>query len=592
MNPLAKAADAEVSRRRAEELVSWLRGYAAERINSRLMDERRCVTPNIILDFGNRGLLGMQAAEAYGGLGLRHADYLRVLEQLAAIDLTLTVIVFTHAVLGTRPIQRHATPALCEEIIPRLASGRELASFGLSEPGAGSNVGGIMGRATPDGQGGWRIRAVKRWNSSAWAGVISVFVRLVDERGRLGGMTGFVVRQGAPGVRIGPEALTMGLRASIQNSIYFNDVEAKPEQLLGELGRGMEIAEDVLMVGRLGISAACVGGLKRCAQLMARYGGRRAVATGRLVENPVVLATLGEIAALIDAVGALKDQIAGRLDAGLPVPAEAAMAAKVIGSDGLNWAAGQLMQFLGGRGYMENNLAPQLLRDARLLSIGEGPNEPLTTQVGRKARHTSAIAEYLASEPQGADLASTLTAAAAEIAERCLSGSGPFDRSTAQVWAETLIGRVASEAMLLAALRSAHHRAPDARLGRSLAWTEARFARTLQRAREGYAEDALIPNAGEIQALVGRYAEAIGDIEQGLAGADEEIDPFLRKQPAADPLPTDLPGLVAVPDDEGSVPPGAGEAPADQSVQAKRELLAQLLRRRLEGAPAAGLTER
>ena len=174
-------------------------------------------------------------------------------------------------------------------------------------------------------------------------------------------------------------------------------------------------------------------------QLIARYAGRRTVASGRLLENPLVLATLGELAARIDAVEALKDQVAERLDAGRPVPPEVPMAAKVIGSDSLNWAAGQLMQLLGGRGYMENNLAPQILRDARLYSVGEGPNEALTTQVGRKARLTDAIDGYLRACPAGADPADVLAASVREIADRCVNRPGPFaDRSSAQLWADAL----------------------------------------------------------------------------------------------------------------------------------------------------------
>ncbi len=100
----------DTSRARADELIGWLRGYAADRINSRLMDERRCIPPYILLDFGNRGMMGMPVPESYGGLGLRHADTLRVLEQLAAIDLTLAAVVFLNGTNGIRPIQGHATP--------------------------------------------------------------------------------------------------------------------------------------------------------------------------------------------------------------------------------------------------------------------------------------------------------------------------------------------------------------------------------------------------------------------------------------------------------------------------------------------------
>jgi alkylation response protein AidB-like acyl-CoA dehydrogenase len=587
MNLPATPAPADVSRTRAGELIDWLRRYAAERINSRLIDERRCVPPYVILDFGNRGLLGMQVPEAYGGLGLRHADYLRVLEQLAAIDQTLAAIVFTHSVLGTRPILGYATPATRDEILPLLASGRELAAFALSEPAAGSNVAGVTSQARPDGQGGWRLRGLKRWNSSAWAGVVSVFARAVDGHSRPGGLTGFVVRQGSPGLRTGPEAMTMGLRGSVQSALALDDVAVGPEHLLGEPGRGMEVAEDALSVGRLGIAAVCVGGLKRCVQLLARYGGRRTVATGCLLDNPVVLAALGEMTALIDALGALKDQVAERFDSGRPVPPEVPMAAKVIGSEGLNRGADRLMQFLGGRGYMENNLAPQILRDARLWSIGEGPNEPLTTQVGRKARHTRAIGEYLAANPHGAELAGVLADVVPEIVDR-LHATGPFpDHSTAQVWADTLIGRFVSEALLLAATRAAHHRSPSDRLERALRWNEARFARALRRARDGRPEDSLIPTAEVVELLAADYAGAIGDVEQNCAGEDEELDPFLRKSPSlhAGPLPEDLPGQATVPCARGPAPSDS-EATQTPSGQAKRELLAQLLRHRLESPPA------
>ncbi len=582
-------ADEKVSRQRANDLIAWLREYGALRINSRLIDERRCIPPYVILDFGNRGLLGMQVPEAYGGLGLRHVDCLRVLEQLAAIDLTLASVVFLNGTNGIRPIQGYGTPALRAELLPRLAGGRELASFALSEPGAGANVGGIASEARPDGRGGWRIRGVKRWNSSSWAGVVSVFARLVDEGGRLGGLTGFVVRQGSPGLRIGPEALTMGLRGSVQNTLILDNVAVTPSDLLGVPGRGMEVAEDALTVGRLCIAAVCLGGLKRCMQLLFRYGERRTVATGQLLVNPVVLATLGELAALIDALEALKDEIAVRLDAGQPVPAEIPMAAKVIGSDSLNWAAGQLMQLLGGRGYMENNLAPQILRDARVLSVGEGPNEPLTTQVGRKARHTDAISSYLVRDRDGSDVNAVLGAAMSQIADRCLSGPHPFaDRSTNQLWAEGLIGRVACEALLLAAIRGAVRRSPSPRLRRSLDWTEERFARTLRRACDGRPEDRLMPTPNEISALVEHYKGAIGDVEQGLAGEEEELDPYLcRKTASGNGVRAEnLPGHAAVRnEDPGVSMADAASAPIDnRAIETRRELLAKVLRHRLEAA--------
>ena len=579
MNGIAAFEARDISRRRADVLVGWLREYASNRINSRLIDERRCIPPYIILDFGNRGLLGMQVPEAFGGLGLTHADNLRVLEQLGAIDLTLALVVFNHGVNGIRPIKGYATPAIRDEWLPRLANGREMAGFALSEPAAGVNVGRIASEARADGSGGWRIRGLKRWNSSSWAGVISVFARVIDERGRPGGLTGFVVRQGSPGLRIGAEALTMGMRGSVQNSLFLNDVAVGAEHVLGQPGRGMEVAEDALTIGRLCIAAVCLGGLKRCAQVMARYAARRTVASGRLLENPLVLAALGELAARIETIEALKDQLARRLDAGLAVPPEVPMAAKVVASDSLNLAAGQLMQFLGGRGYMENNLASQILRDARLYSVGEGPNEALTTQIGRKARLTQAVDGYLRADPAGAEPARLLAESLGEISDRCLNGPGPFaDRSSALLWTDAVIGQVASDALMLAAVRETHGQSTVEGRLRAIDWAQVRLSRSLRRAREGEADERFIPTACAAAATVALYADSIGDVEQTLPGEENSLDVYLSKTPGSDPDSplAGLPGQAVVGDDDS--PPAEQPRVVPPTDDSRRDLLAGMLR--------------
>jgi alkylation response protein AidB-like acyl-CoA dehydrogenase len=585
-------ASAEVSKQRADDLIMWLREYSSERINSRLMDERRCIPPYILLDFGNRGIMGMQVAERYGGLALRYVDTMRVLEQLGAIDLTLAAVVFLNSTNGVVPIQRHAKAALRDELLPRLAAGRELASFALSEPGAGANLGGVVGQARPDGKGGWRIHAYKRWNSASWAGIVSVFVRLVDERGRLGGLTGFVVRQGTPGLRVGPEALTMGLRASIQNSLSFDGVAVGPDQVLGELGKGMEVAEDALTIGRLCIGAACLGTMKRCAQLMGRYGDRRMVASGRLGENPAAISVMSDLTALISTIEALKDQIAERLDDGQFVPAEAPMAVKILVTDSLNWAAGQLMQLLGGRGYMENNIAPQILRDARALSVGEGPNEPLTVQIGRAARHTENIRTYLDASGDSSDIANTIATISTEVAERCKQ-TPTFGGSitSVQLWTDWLIGQVALDGLLLSATRESHRRNPAKTSKRALLWAELRFARTLQRARKGQPEEKLLAAYGEIASQVDHYIGSIGDIEQSLPGEEDQLDPFLWKTEGVAPKATryDLPGQspslrenITNLSAETAKPTTTTVSVEEESLASKRERLAKLLKSRIE----------
>ena len=342
----------QISQKRADKIIKWLRDYAEKRINSRLIDERRSVPPYIILDFGNQGILGMQIGEKYGGQALNYQDFLRVLEQLAAIDTTLATLVFLNNTNGIRPIQHYGTPTLKDELLPLLATGRELSSFALSEPGAGSNLGGISTVATQDGHGRWKLRGVKRWNAAAWAGVISAFVRLVDENNKLRGITAFAVRQGTPGVRVGPESLTMGVRGIVQNSIYFDDVPVSSANLLGEIGKGMDVADDALLIGRLCTAAVSLGAMKRCAQLMLRYASRRPVATGLLLDNPVTLAKFSQLTQVIAVVDILLRSLTQQLDEGKILPREIAMIAKIIASEGACRGADDCIQLLGGRGWV------------------------------------------------------------------------------------------------------------------------------------------------------------------------------------------------------------------------------------------------
>jgi acyl-CoA synthetase (AMP-forming)/AMP-acid ligase II len=121
----------------ADRLIEWLRQYAERRINSRLIDERRCLPPNIVLDFGAKGIFGLQSPKRYGGLELGHWDTLRFYTQLAAADPAIATLVFLHNTNGTRPVLHFATAAVRDELMPLLATGRSLAAFALSEPGAG-----------------------------------------------------------------------------------------------------------------------------------------------------------------------------------------------------------------------------------------------------------------------------------------------------------------------------------------------------------------------------------------------------------------------------------------------------------------------
>lgn len=533
---MAVTAAQDISRERADAIIAWLRTYANERINSRLIDERRCIPPYVVLDFGNRGILGMQIPEQYGGTALGNRDAMRVVEQLAAIDLTLATFVVNNEFLGIRPIQRYATKTLHDELLPILAKGRELAAFALTEPGAGSNPQAISATGVADATGGWRLSGTKVWSGSAsWAGVINVFVKLVDANGNSSGITGFAVRQGTAGLRPGRESLTMGMRGMVQNFVYLEDVPVGAVNLLGEPGAGMEAGQDAMLYTRLAIGAMSVGGMKRCAQLMHRYAIRRDIGTGRLLDNPVTLARLSDLTAAITAFETLVARIAELLDDGYFVPAEAYVACKTAGPELLWKAADNLVQILGGRGYIETNIASQILRDARVFRIFEGPTETLNMFLGSRVLHQSdELHEFLCSGLGAIAISDSLRDAAQQIQARWSESTAPFsDRPSAMRWASMLIGEVATSAIMLAAVQGIVNLTPSSRLRRAADWAQQQFDQTLARALSGAAVESMLLNANQTTDLISSYAEAIGELEQTLAGEDDALDGLLRRNPSA-----------------------------------------------------------
>ncbi len=216
---------------------------------------------------------------------------------------------------------KYAKDSVRDELLPLIAQGRELAAFAITEPGAGSNPRAIATTALPETSGGWRLRGQKIWiGTGSWASVTNVFVQMLDANHQPIGIGGFAVRQGTKGFRQGHEAMTMAMRGMLQNRIYFDDVPVSSEYLLGEIGNGLEVAQDAMMYGRLGLGVISLGGMKRCAQLMLRYSERRNVSTGRLLDNPVTLVRLRDLTAAITALETLVFTIAQLLDRGVRSP--------------------------------------------------------------------------------------------------------------------------------------------------------------------------------------------------------------------------------------------------------------------------------
>ncbi len=538
----------------ADALIAWLREYGATRINSRVIDERRTIPPYVVLDFGNRGLMGLQVAETFGGLDLSHVDALRVMEQVAAIDLTLASLLGVHQALGTRPIKHFASAARQRELLPAIATGRELAAFALTEPAAGSNPLALQTRAVPQPDGGWKLYGQKEWiGLASWAGVITVFAQLYDTANRPRGITAFVVRQGAPGLRHGPEALTMGVRGMVQNRLFLEGVPVSAADMLGQPGDGMAVAQDAMMFGRLGLGVMSLAAMKRSAQLMLQYASARTISTGRLLDNPVTLTRLNTLTSAIDATDALVYTIARWLDEGLPVPPALFMAVKITAPELLGHAVDDLVQLLGGRGYIEPNLVPQLLRDARLIRIFEGPTETLTMALGTYlTRDATGLLQFVASHLPRGDVATRMRG----LLARC----NPHGRSL-HGWTIYQLGDYAAYALMLAA---AHQHAGTDQSTDTVRWLERLLADKEAMLAARSFQDIAPASANDLSARIAHYAGTIGNVTQTLAGEDHQPDPLLYGVPQSPPPVAVVPKAAEV----GGTPAVAQDTgPVDQALR-------------------------
>ena len=558
--------DPQRSRERADAMIAWIRSYAEQRVNSYLIDERRCIPPYIVLDFGNNGLLGLEVPEALGGTGLTTVDTLRVGVQLGAVDVNLSSFIGVHNALGLRTLLRHGSERMRREVIPAIAAGRELIAFTFTEPAAGSNPRAITATATPDGTGGWLLHGSKRWiGTGAWSGWIVAAAHLLDESGRDRGITTFLLRQGSPGLRMGTEEMTMGMRGMIQNTVHLEGMRVGPEDMIGAPGSGMDVAQDTMKFGRLFIATVSLGTMQRCVQLMLRYAVRRSMSTGRLAENLITRERITEQIVRISALRSFIHQFGRWYDAGLDVPEEFFALVKYAGPESLGLAVDHLLQMLGGRGYIETNLVPQLFRDARLVRIFEGPTETMIMFLGsRIASQSRPLQEFLRERLNAPAIADLVFAAADLAKQHHLVKGTEAEQALGVQRVSRVLGEFGLWALWLAIVEN-DTAGDDPELPRARVWLRRLMNEGHARLSQPIPALELPLSTAEILAAAARHRVSIGDVEQRAAGVEFDLDPLLRRADlVAPPAASAASGIVSAapsaPGGVGTSAPGGASA--------------------------------
>jgi alkylation response protein AidB-like acyl-CoA dehydrogenase len=320
-------------------------------------------------------LMGIPYPEEYGGAGINFLTYAMVVEELAKVDPSTSIALSVHTSLCSWPIYQYGTEEQKKKYLTRLAKGETWGSFGLTEPNAGTDVSSAQSTAVLDGDH-YVLNGSKIFITNAGYSEIYVVFALTNKEAGPKGMSAFIVEKGTPGFNFGKAEVKMGIRASIQRELHFENCRVPKENLLGKEGEGFKIAMTTLDGGRIGVAAQSLGIAEGAYQLALEYSKQRVQFRKPISAQQWVAFTLADMKMRIEAARWLVYKAAWNKDQHLPYSLEAATA-KCFASDVAMWVTTNAVQIFGGYGYTKEYAVERFMRDAKITQIYEGTNQAM-----------------------------------------------------------------------------------------------------------------------------------------------------------------------------------------------------------------------
>jgi len=328
---------------------------------------------DIIKIFAESDLFGISIEEQYGGMGGGIMETVIAVEELSkacggiALGLAATG-------LGTYPIILYGTDEQKKKYLPRIASGKSLAAFGLTEAEAGSDASGIRTTAVMDGNE-YVLNGTKQWITNAGEADIYTVVAMTNKAKGARGASAFIVEKGTPGFTFGKKENKMGIRASVTRELVFQDVRIPKENLLGKEGIGFMVAMKTLDKSRPGVAAQALGIAAGALDEAVRYSRERRQFKKPICSFQGLQFMMAEMATEVEAARALVYQAARYIDSGAKNISGISAMCKLFASDVAMRVTTDAVQILGGYGYMKEYPAEKMMRDAKITQIYEGTNQ-------------------------------------------------------------------------------------------------------------------------------------------------------------------------------------------------------------------------
>jgi short-chain 2-methylacyl-CoA dehydrogenase len=360
-----------------------IRKFAREEIRPhvREMDEAGVFRKDIIRQFFEMGLMGIEIPEEYGGQGGSFFQAILAVEELSAVDPSAGIVVDVQNTICNNALLRWATAEQKAKYLPRLATNM-VASYALTEAGSGSDAFAMATRAEDRGDH-FLLNGRKLWiTNAAEAGFFLLFANARPDAGYKG-VTAFLVEREFPGFQVGKKEDKLGLRASSTCELILDNCRVPRENVMGEIGKGYKVAIETLNEGRIAIGSQMIGLARGALEYAVAYAKERKQFGKAIGEFQGVQFELAKMATQIEAARLLVYNAARLRDAGLPFATEAAMA-KYYSSEIAEKVASTAIEIHGGVGITRDYPVEKLYRDAKIGRIYEGTSNMQLVTIAKK----------------------------------------------------------------------------------------------------------------------------------------------------------------------------------------------------------------